>query len=570
MTQLRLISRQYRGGPDAAGAEFAPNCSFPVTNICLVGDPNPSFHRIDACSPGCDDAPTIDPDDCNAFGLAPGNIYCFPAHIGQVNVADQDDDNVNEVLLNRVTHFGDRYYGWLDGHIWEFNWLAENALFVGAAPTGSASGSPGGLATWTVAASPGGTADSNTNNRALGLYSMMISGIPFVVTAVQETATSWKSVRLNGNTGMWESGVVVDGFTDWTASNGSIHCEIRYRNSIYFITSERAEIKVYEPENQRFSAISLPANIRFPIDMCVFHDRLFLLCKNSDGDVILYEVFPSGIGEVFTLISSNLSGTDNREGRNALFVDNRFSSTPRMYCCNYINSTVGGNPGFESWEIELVNGVLVNNGRIQGIAGAMPLGVDGPNPSLTEDILYRVFNDSLIVPLAGGQPLIEIRSEGGNGALYQSFIWDGPNTPSAQWGGLGAHFILSYAHERGPDIGSRVGYFDSPDIMINSISDVSSSTGNVIINYNIITNFSEYPNGTPMSVRFLYGTDGHAHKSVATISNPNVGTITSDNRHLITANSGTSYEVEWNFRDDGFEFYDQAYFLGHVSTTGVT
>lgn len=572
MTQALLV-RRYMTGPLA-----------PIAPLPPVGAPAPSFHRLGICSPGCSQLELIDPADCNIHGFVYGNIWCYPAHVGGVNVGVNDVSNRNSNTTGSVANFQGRYYGWNNGHIWQFNPVAEAALAVGVTPTGSPSGDPGGFTTvgvWTLNASPGSIdGPSNTRSRHTGFYPMLLSGVPFLTTAVHSSANTWRSVRLNGQTGTWESGTIsAPIFSDYTVANGSVNAEVRWRNFVLFITTERAEIKVYYPLTEQFARIPLPSDLRFPMDMCVFHDKPYLLCKNSAGDIVIYEISIGGISKVLTLISANLTGgdsADNFAGRNALFVDLYNQSTPRMIAINFMRSTVGGNPGFEQWEIAAsgAGGSLVNNGRlhqnIQGFHFPFDQGhtVDGSNATLTEGMIWRVFNDGKFNIDARPEVYLEFRNDGGNGATYESFFWQGSTSLWVNVGGVQEDFSFSYAHEKGGDLGSKSANPFQTDCYIRKIEPIVEVSGNLKIEY-VMENTVIFPNGTPMAVRFLYDVDGHSHRKVCTIVNASSGTI-SDNRILIPVDSGVVRTVEWDYLSDGFEVGDSVYIHTHISSTGVT
>lgn len=577
MTQ-GILARRYMNLPLAPNAILPPSCA-DGSNECLIGSNAPSFHRINLCSPGCEDTQVIDPSSCDSNGMVYGNIWCWPAHVGGQYTGIADGGNRNNTTTASVANFQGRYYGWMGGHIWQFNYIAESALSVGVTPTGSPSGDPGGFTTigdWTVSASPGSIETSGTaRSRHIGLYPMVLSGVPFLCSAVHSSANTWRSIRLNGQTGIWESGKESSAtLSDYTTSNGSVMAECRWRNYILYITSERAEIKLYVPESEQFNKIPLPTNLRFPMDICVFYDKPYLLCKNSDGDVCVYEITLADVSKKLTLISSNLGGSDNFSGRNAMFVDLYSKETPRMIAVNFIASTSGGNSGFEQWEIEYSGGSLINNGRLHtnNMGLHYPFdashSVDGTNGGLSESNIIRVFNDTKFNVDESPRVYIEYRDDAGNGALYQSYVWEGPDTPWTNVGGIQQNFSLSYAHEKGADLGARVGNLHQADCYIRGVNYQNTESGNIQIEYVMESNYF-IPNGTNVAVRFLYDVNGHAHREICSIENASSGTI-SDNKIIIPIDSGVVRTVEWNYLNDGFQIGDSVYIHAHISTSGVS
>lgn len=551
MTQQRLISRQYRLGPGTGP----------------VGDPNPSFHRIDACSPGCSDqgAP-VNPAACSSNGMVPGNIWCAPAHIGQVNVTSPYSDNVNLTQINRVAKFVDNmYYGWLGDHIWEFDAQTENALLAGSTPSGGASGDPGGLSDWTVAASP---STYIGGDGAIGLYPMNIDGTPYLVTAVQNSSTTWRSVKLNGDTGIWTSGVMSSSVSTSSPTNGGLHAEVCHKNVVYFIDTGSRTIKVYNPRFDTITEINLPSTLRWPMDLCVYEDNIYLLCKEDIGggraDIVIYQILGSFVTKVLTLESNALTSTDNYEGRNTLFVDNVYSDPAKLYAINFME---GSPDGAGLFQMEMQGGVLTLNGRLPSNPN-MPRGVNFGGGD--EDDIWRVFTDSKRASTSGGIPLWEFRAGGNNGDEYQAYLFQGSGTSQPFWVNITNHFIFSYAHERGVNIGARVGNVGEVNLDITSFdtSDSKIENGLIGINFEIIPSFTNYPAGTPLAVRFLIDNKGHSHKKIATLSSPSSGTLTGDNRILLTAVSGVTFSVDWNFTSDNYS--GAVNLIGHVSTTGVS
>ena len=553
MTQQRLISRQYHLGPIASGT--------------LVGDANPSFHRIDACSPGCEAAAgvPVTPDACSPENMVPGNIWCAPAHIGQVNVAPPYADNVNLTQINRVAKFlNNKFYGWLGNHIWEFDAQLEDSLIALVAPTGAASGDPGGVSTWDVAASPSTFGGDN----AIGMYPMMIENVPYLTTCVQQSSTTWRSVKLNGNTSAWTSGVMSGTTSSTVIANGGVHAELRHKNLVYFITTSSVnEIKVYSPQFDTISTILLPSTLRFPMDLCVFENKIYLLAKEDIGggraSVVVYEVFGSLVQKVLTLEANATTSSHAYEARNSLFVDNYYSDPPKLYAINFMEGTPDG-AGL--WEMELQNGTLVKNGRIPSNP-SMPRGVGFGGGD--ENDIWRVFNDSKRESGSGGIPLLEFRADGQRNSEYQAYIFQGSGAGQPFWTNIVNHWVLSFAHERGPDIGARIGNFGEVKLDINSYDFSRGAQGLVGINYEIIPSYTFYPAGTPIAIRFFYEEKGHAPKKVATLTSTSSGTITADNRILLTAISGVQFSVDWDFAADGFTTQRDVNLIYHVSTTGV-
>ncbi|TFH25769.1 hypothetical protein E4G67_00540 [Candidatus Bathyarchaeota archaeon] len=496
--------------------------------------------------------------------MVPGNIWCSPAHIGQVAVTAPYLDNANLTQVNRVCKFlKNMYYGWLGDNIWEFDAQVENAQIALVPPTGAASGNPGGVSNWIVAATP----STFGGEHAIGMYPMMIENVPYVTTCVQQSATTWRSVKLNGNTSTWTSGVMSGTTSAVVDANGGIHAELRHKNLVYFITTSSVnEIKVYSPQFDTISPISLPSTLRFPMDLCVFENRIYLLAKEDIGggraDIVVYEILGSFVQKVLTLEANAATGTRNYEGRNSLFVDNYYSNPAKFYAINYMEGTPDG-AGL--WEMELQNGVLVKNGRLPSNPN-MPRGVGIGGGD--ENDIWRVFNDSKRVPGSGGIPLWEFRADGDRSSEYQAYIFQGSGAGQPFWVNIANHWIFSYAHERGPDIGARIGNAGEVTLDINSYDFSRGTQGLIGINYEIIPSFTSYPAGTPIAIRFFYEEKGHAPKKIATIKTASSGTI-SGNRILLTAISGVELSVDWDFAADKITTQRDVNLIYHVSTTGV-
>lgn len=580
MTQQRLIARQYMEGNLDPSADEPPNCTPPADpdQFCLVGDPNPSFHRIDSCSPGCDESPTLDPADCDSDNMEPANIWCSPAHIGQTSVTPFGTTATWYTPSNIVCKFFDnKYYGWMGSDIWEFDATSENQTYAGSPPTGNPSGNPGGLGSWTVAASPLAGASVST---AIGMYPMNIEGTPYLVTAGQRTASFdtgfWRIVKLNGNTGVWTSGevTVTEGATSAATPGGTIHTEVRHKNNIHWITAGNSfngrKLYTLNPQTENITTRSLPG-IRFPMDLCVFENELYILapCDNNVTNQCDLCVFKVGttIQQILTLETGIHSISDNYEGRNAMFVDNYYEEKPKLYAINYMESKTGGVDGFGLWQMESSGNTLVSNGRLPSNPN-MPRGVDNQGGNRNE--IWRVFTDSKWMIGSGGIPIAVWRSSTNRGAAYTGYSWSGSGVGfPTTWGQVSVHFIFSYVHARGADIGSRVANFGEVNMDITGFSNNKVNQGLLGINYKLHPSYTDFPAGTPLAIRFLHETQGHSYKNIATLKNPSSGTLTIDNRILINAVSGVTFSVDWDFEADGFSSFDKVNLVGHVSTTGV-
>jgi hypothetical protein len=567
-----------------AGADEPPNCSLSPDPNCLVGDSGPSFHRIDACSPGCSDGEVLDPADCDANNMAAGNIWCSPAHVGQVSLTTQYTTRSYHTPVNRVAKFTDnKYYGWLGAHSWEFDAQSENELLAGGFPVGDPSGSPGGSGSWAVSATP---AALHPGEAVIGLYPMVIAGVPTLATAAQQSNTSaegtWRSIKLNGNTNTWTSGnmaAVNFAFHNPGTVGGTIHTEVQYKNSVYWVAGGsqfggNRSLFIYNAEQDTMVRrdLGVPETLRFPMDLCVFDNEVYLLAKvqnqidSGRTDLAVYKV-TSALEKVLVLETGINSNTDEHDGRNALYVDNFYGPKDYLYAINYMESQTGGTDGHGLWQIEKVNGQLVNNGRLPSNPN-MPNGVDFQGGE--EDDIWRVFTDSKRMSTSGGLPLWEFRSSSNRGADYSAYLFNGSGTTQTFWKNVEVHWIFSYAHERGPNMGARVANFGEVNMNITSYDESRANEGLLGINYELIPSFTDYPAGTPLAIRFLYDTKGHPHKNIATLESASSGTLTGDSRVLQTAISGVEFTAWWDFLADNLNPNQGVNLIGHVSTTGVT
>lgn len=586
MTQQRLITRQYMNGTLASYAQESP-CG---GQFCLIGNNAPSFHRIDSCSPGCDDGEVLDPSSCSSNGMVPANIWCSPAHIGGVGVTSFQTTRSYYTPSMRVAKFlNNKYYGWLGDHIWEFDAQVENQGIAGAGyPSGNPSGNPGGLGLWQVSASPF-TQGFNYGETVLGMYPMMITGVPYLVTAaavgsVGFSTGGWRSIKLNGITGTWDSGNIIsvpNGFLNPGVVGGTIHTEVRHKNKIYFVSNgsqfQGRGLYVYNPEDDLISQVQFLNGLngpvlRFPMDLCVFNDKLYILAPTDNAqtnqcDLVLWRV-GGALAPVVTLETGIHPRTDNHDGRNALFVDNYYGSKPKLYAINYMESKTGGLDGFGLWEMEELNGQIVNNGRLPSNPN-MPRGVDFQGGNREE--IWRVFTDPKREAGAGGLPIWEHRFAPERGANYSAYVFNGSGTTQTFWANLSVHFLFSYAHSRGNDAGARIANFGEVNLDVHSIDESRAAEGLLGINFRLIPSFTNYPAGTPLAVRLFYDRQGHPQKeeNLGTLVSPASGTI-SGKRLLVSAISGVTNTVYWDFGSDGLSGGQELGFSIHASTTGVS
>lgn len=545
MTQRSFITRRYKdlelGFPQGINPPLRPH--------------GPSVHRYRS----------------NELGDGSGDFSgpVQPGFIGGSGHVDFELYNSDPTLTqyNSVCRFNDKIYTWFGNNIWRYDPQGES---VDASGQGQ----------WAIDASPSTSVASNGNH--LGLYPVSVSGEPYLVTAAIE-GTTHRMIRLNGNTGIWESGVTFSSAV--TPTEPGVHAEIMHNGRIYYIlpenTTNSKSLFLMDPENERFRKQNINAN--YPMAMTTFENSVYMLAKNVlDSGLGLFQVNEgrNSVGKVLDLnMSSGLAfQVYNFVGRPCLFTStNPDFGADHMIAMYFLkHDIVLGVDGWQMWRIEASGNVFTDT-ILRNTVNPFPIG--GPmnfTPfESSRDSIWTAWIDEQTNVGAGSEIItLTYRDNSVDQTFCREYQYLGPLADLSPVGSVlasGSFFdsqdAFSYV-QMGNGGGHRIHDVSSLDIFPTGLQ--VQKGGNTKISFRVATN-QDVPNGTPIAVRLYYNIDSQpVHKGIATIEAPSNGTITADNRNLITADSGTLYSFEWKTRVDNLENFSTINTILHASVTGVT
>lgn len=467
--------------------------------------------------------------------------------------------SINKSAVNRVIKIRNIIYWLVGGSIYSFNETTDS--FNGS---------------WVKEIEfPAATTGSSNN---IGLYPVYDQGAntQYLATAYQEGSTStWRSIRKNLDTGIWESGNSSTVFQAGGLIQDGIFAEILFNNRVYFIHDDTNSdgIGVYDILSQSFSTVTWNEIVRHPFDFVVHSGLLYCLGKNDSAHSLVFRI-EGGLAIRKLRLSSDANTSSNEfQGRNLLITDNEYPldggvHVDRMYA---IYPTDG--PGWGVSEIQ-ATGTAPDLFEPRRIDGLLPTFI---RTSLTPEVnIFRCLLDQAnesINPVANTRQIqvLEFRGGGGDGQSLNHYSWSGPDLGGemANLGSIAPQWHLASPHEKdgsGARFSTFAGSNKIMDIALSGLSDIGS--GKLRLNFSLFPSLSIHA-GTPVNVKWFFDTQGHSPQRQCTLQNSSHGTIGIDNVIKgIVMSSGVSYTTEWTWETDGVNKFDKVNLQGFVAITG--
>jgi len=364
---------------------------------------------------------------------------------------------------------------------------------------------------WRPSISLNGTRDIEGRNT--GIYPVIITGVPHLILAHQQGASStWQGLRYNLVTETWSSGVTASLFQ--LDDKRGVTAEILHNNRLYFVGTQ-SQMAYFDPANNQLTNVTIGDSVDPPIDLCTFRNQLYFLAQNNtDNEYQIHQVQGSNTAKVIA-VGTAANGfppvqTLNREGRFSLFVDNFFQDPGRLVA-NIVYKTAT-NQFATVLELSDANGDI-------GFQKEYSSWNTSPLTS-TESGLYRVLADS--------QSLFDVGTPAGDVNLYQmAGALDGPGEQGYRYngeaGGTLFHNIVTqwaqaWSHEK---IGGGSRYFQRNELFLGAgngqadivLRNVASgvSPNRLTLTYELLPTPAQ-PAGTPVAIRWFFDDRGHQPK----------------------------------------------------------
>lgn len=422
--------------------------------------------------------------------------------------------------------------------------------------------------------------EAGRTGRNTGIYSALlpISGIykRFIVgaynTPVSATNT-WKGWRYDIDTGVTTSTAATDLGFNAPGTTGGVRAEIFHNNKLYFIGETDGGIGYFDPISMTILTMTTwgTSDIWGPHDFCPYKGKLYCLNRGEVGGgggsgIYIWEVSRPPILALNAAtmgFGATSIGAEATEGRCVLFTDKEYLYAGQTCVLN----------GVDAYRFLKIG--TSASGNLQ-LLGAIPTTQESLS-TLRSNFFTEQNSHPDIYDATNGQLMtIMVDTAGSSGCARRQYAWVDSNSvlfaeeiinPVLHPLHTGRETARTHIKNGG---GERIwSPFGGPRIDIVKYS-VGTEARSVTIHYKIITNATDFPNGTPCAIQLKYDVNGHLPYTRGVIINPSGGTLRESNTVLVTtATSGVVSTFEWDYGAHGISVTSFPNVNLLISTTGV-